>query len=84
METKWAILFTECLDPCNLLVKIFPASIDFVCPGDWIVVGRKALIRTQKGVKTPFWKTETRGCIYSEQEEYKVIQEICFYNTPTL
>lgn len=51
METKWAILLTEYVHPRNLLVKIFPGGIDIVCPGDWIVVGWKALIREQEGVK---------------------------------
>lgn len=51
METKWAILLTEYVQPHNLLVKIVPSGIDFVCPGDWIVVGWKALIREQEGVK---------------------------------
>lgn len=38
-KKKRVILFTGFVQPPNPLVKIVPAGIDSVCPGDWIVVG---------------------------------------------
>lgn len=51
------MLFPEYMQPRNLLVKIVPACMDLVCPGDWIVVGWKALIREQEGVKATVQQT---------------------------